>query len=59
MAHQMDRPDRPPFLLDPADLSIRALQAFIAVEETASMAEAAKRLGLSTATISQHVSNLE
>ena len=42
-----------------ADLSLRALQVFVAVEETGSMSEAATRLTASRSGVSQQISNLE
>lgn len=45
--------------LDLADIGLRALQIFAAVEETGSMTLAADRVGLSRSGISQHVANLE
>ncbi|MEO1159271.1 MAG: LysR family transcriptional regulator [Pseudomonadota bacterium] len=45
--------------LDLADISLRALQVFVAVEETGSMTLAATRIGLSRSGVSQHITNLE
>lgn len=42
-----------------ADISLRALQVFVAVEETGSMTQAAARIGLSRSAVSQHIINLE
>jgi DNA-binding transcriptional LysR family regulator len=42
-----------------ADITLRALQVFVAVEETGSMTQAAARIGLSRSAVSQHISNLE
>jgi len=44
---------------DLADISLRALQVFVAIEETGSMTQAATRIGLSRSAVSQHVANLE
>ena len=44
---------------DPGELSFRGLQVFLAVEESGSMALAAKHLQLSPATISQQIGNME
>lgn len=45
--------------LDLADISLRALQVFVAVEETGSMTLAAARIGLSRSGVSQHITGLE
>ena len=42
-----------------AELSLRALRVFVAVEESGSMAAAAERIGASGSTVSQQISNLE
>ncbi len=42
-----------------ADLNLRALQVFVAVEETGFMSEAAQRLSASRSGVSQQISNLE
>ena len=46
---------------DPAsiDLNIRSLRVFLAVEEAGSMVSAARVLGSSKSTVSQHIANLE
>jgi DNA-binding transcriptional LysR family regulator len=44
---------------DLQDISLRALQVFVAVEETGSLVEAAARLGGSRSSVSQHIANLE
>ena len=44
---------------DFADISLRALQVFSAVEETGSMTAAASRVGASRSAISQQIANLE
>lgn len=44
---------------DPADLSLRALRVFVAVQEAGSMAVAAEQLGASASAVSQQISNLE
>lgn len=44
---------------EPAELSLRALRVFVAVEEAGSMALAAERLHASPSAVSQQVSNLE
>ncbi len=44
---------------DLQDISLRALQVFVAVEETGSLADAAARLGGSRSSVSQHIANLE
>ncbi|MEM8811207.1 MAG: LysR family transcriptional regulator [Pseudomonadota bacterium] len=52
-------PDKPRAVFDPGDLSFRGLQVFLAVEESGSMALAARQLSLSPATISQQITNME
>lgn len=44
---------------DFADISLRALQVFSAVEETGSMTAAASRVGASRSAVSQQIANLE
>ena len=45
--------------LELADISLRALQVFVAVEETGSMTLAAARIGASRSAVSQQITNLE
>lgn len=45
--------------LDLAEISLRSLQVLVAVEETGSMTDAAKRLGMSRSAVSQQITNLE
>ena len=56
-------PARPPETLkggfDPGDLSFRGFQVFLAVAESGSISTAARLLGLSPASVSQQVTNLE
>jgi DNA-binding transcriptional LysR family regulator len=55
-------PIRPPFLHSPAapaDLTLRSLRVFVALEEAGSIAGAATRLGASDSGISQHIMALE
>ena len=45
--------------LELADISLRSLQVFVAVEETGSMTLAAVRIGASRSAVSQQITNLE